>query len=141
MADKYRVAHLDEVPVPVRPDPGSYTWRPIRHHLGVRAFGVNANQAAAGDWVVEEHTETGTSGTRHEELYYVARGHARFVVDGEEVDAPEGTLVLVPDPAATRSARAVAADTTVLAIGGEPGAAYRVSPWEKKYFPGDATDG
>jgi len=70
---------------------GTLVWKPIRRTLGVTAFGINAYTAAnAGDEVVEEHTEEPLG---HEEIYAVIRGRATFTVDGEEVDAPAGTLV------------------------------------------------
>lgn len=132
---QYAVAHLTEIPPAVEPEPGSYVWRPVRHHFGVGSFGVNAMSAPeAGDWVIEDHTEIDESGTRHEELYFVASGRATFVVGDAKIDAPQGTFVFVPDPAERRGARAAEPDTTVLAMGGEPGAAFTVSPWERKYF-------
>lgn len=131
----YLAAGLDDIQTVVEPEFGSYEWKPVRHHFGVQSFGINANIAPnAGDWVVEEHTEVADSETRHEELYFVSSGHAVFVVDGEEVDAPAGTFVFVRDPSTRRGARATEAGTTVLAMGGEPGAAFTVSPWEAKYF-------
>ena len=91
------------------------------------AFGINAyTAAAAGDEVVEDHDETSLG---HEEIYLVVSGHAIFTVDGEEVDAPAGTLVFLDDPAQRRSAIARDAGTTVLAIGGVPGR-HEVSAWE-----------
>jgi hypothetical protein len=106
-------------------------WKPVRKTLGVTAFGINAYTAAnAGDEVVEDHTETQLG---HEEIYAVVAGHATFTVDGEEVDAPAGTLVYLDDPAQQRSAVAKVANTTVLAIGGKPGV-HEVSPWEY-FFP------
>jgi hypothetical protein len=71
----------------------------------------------------------------HEELFAVTSGHAVFTVDGEEVDAPAGTLVFVRDPALVRSARATADGTAILAIGGRAGAPYDVSRWERAWFP------
>jgi mannose-6-phosphate isomerase-like protein (cupin superfamily) len=130
----YEAVLVSEIPAPVPAEPGSYEWKPVRHHLGIRSFGVNANVADAGDILVEEHTEVEDSGTRHEELYLVVNGHATFTVAGEEVDAPTGMLVFVPDPEVARSARALEDGTTVLAIGAEPGAVFRISPWEQKYF-------
>ena len=116
-------------------------WRPVRHLLGIRAFGTNAYVARApGAMVIEDHTERNESGTAHEELYVVLRGHAVFTIDGEEIDAPHGTLVFVRDPDLRRSAVAREAGTTVLAIGGTPGAAYEVSPWERRRF-GDREGG
>jgi tetratricopeptide (TPR) repeat protein len=106
-------------------------WKPVRKTLGVTAFGINAySAAAAGDEVVERHDES-TLG--HEEVYVVVAGHALFTVDGEDVDAPAGTLVHLDDPAQTRQAVATEAGTTVLAIGGLPGR-HEVSAWEY-FFP------
>jgi hypothetical protein len=131
----FQSAHASEIPAPVPREPGSYEWKPLRHHFDVRSFGVNLFVAPEpGDWVVEEHTETEESGTRHEELFYVASGRARFIVAGQELDAPVGTFVYVRDPATMRGARALEPATSVLAMGGEPGVAYSVSPWERKYF-------
>jgi tetratricopeptide (TPR) repeat protein len=110
---------------------GSLVWKPVRKTLGVTAFGINAYTAAnAGDEVVEDHTE---SQLGHEEIYAVVAGHATFTVDGEEVDAPAGTLVYLDDPAQRRSAVAKEPNTTVLAIGGRPGV-HEVSAWEY-FFP------
>jgi hypothetical protein len=120
-----KVLKLDEVEgVPVF---GTLVWKPVRRTLGVTAFGINAYTAAnAGDEVVEDHDETPLG---HEEIYAVVRGHATFTVDGEEVDAPAGTLVFLDDPKQQRAARAVEAGTTVLAIGGMPGT-HEISAWE-----------
>lgn len=104
---------------------GTLMWRPVRRPLGITAFGINAYTATnAGDEVVEEHTEQS-----HEEAYVVIRGHAVFTVDGEEIDAPWGTIVFLDDPQQRRHAIARDAGTTVLAVGGEPGA-HTISSWE-----------
>lgn len=100
--------------------------RPVRHHLGISAFGTNAWTAAAeGDRLMPEHQEDEGS----EELYVVLRGRARFEIDGESVDAPVGTLVFVPSQV-NRTAFAEQADTTVLAIGSNVGRPYEVRGWE-----------
>ena len=124
-----KVLRLSEVEgIPVF---GTLSWKPIRRPLGVTAFGINAYTAGAvGDEVVEDHTETQNG---HEEIYAVISGHATFMVDGEEVDAPTGTLVYLDDPAQRRHAIAKEAGTTVLAIGGVPGA-HEPTAWEY-FFP------
>lgn len=103
---------------------GTLRWQPVRRALGITAFGINAYAGNPGDEVVEDHTEQ-----THEEAYIVIRGHATFTVDGEEVDAPWGTIVFLDDPQQRRHAIAREAGTTVLAIGGEPGA-HEISSWE-----------
>lgn len=104
---------------------------PIRLRFGIASFGVNAyTVAATGDRVIEEHDELGAGAGRHEELYFVAFGHAVFDLDGETVDAPAGTLVFVSDPRVRRGALAGAAGTTVLVVGGVAGQPFTASPWE-----------
>jgi quercetin dioxygenase-like cupin family protein len=74
----------------------------------------------------------------YEETFVITGGSATFTVDGEEIDAPEGTLVYVPDPASRRSAVAHVDGTTVLCFGGAPGEPFTVSAWEAKYDPAAA---
>lgn len=102
----------------------------IRRHFGIQGFGVRANRAVGDGHVVGEHDEVGLGGSGQEELYLVVSGAATFNIDGERVEAPAGTLVFVRDPAAKRSAVAKEEGTTVLAIGGTPGEAYRISSGE-----------
>ena len=133
----FRTARLDELErVPLEDG----WWRPIRRHLRVSAFGINAYTAtAAGDPLIEEHDEKSPGAGGHEELYLVQRGSARFEVDGESLDAPEGTMVLV-EPGVVRSAVATAADTSVIVIGGRPGAGLPPSPFEYWYAAIPASD-
>jgi hypothetical protein len=122
-------AHLDEIS-PVA-GAGELAILPVRVRLGIESFGVNAYTALAdGGRVIEEHDELGTGAGRHEELYFVARGHAVFTLDGKEVDAPAGTFVFVSDPKVRRGAVGLEERTTVLVVGGVPGKAFRASPWE-----------
>jgi quercetin dioxygenase-like cupin family protein len=102
-------------------------WTPIRREVGAQAFGVNAWTADAGEAVIPEHDEAPSG---HEELYVVTTGRAAFTVGDDAFDAPVGTMVFVPDPAARRGAVAMEAGTTVLAVGGKPGEAYRPRSWE-----------
>lgn len=101
----------------------------IRRDLGITAFGVNAYRAPAGVEVIREHDEAGIGSSLQEELYVVLNGHATFALDGDEIDAPAGSLVYVR-PEAKRAAVAREAGTTVLAIGGTPGKAFEPAPSE-----------
>lgn len=108
-------------------------WRPIRRTLGVTGFGINAYTAAkAGEQVIEPHDETSAGAGGHEELYLVAAGAAEFTIDGERVAALAGSVILVP-VATHRAATATEDETTVLVIGGVPGSALPVSPFEYWY--------
>jgi tetratricopeptide (TPR) repeat protein len=103
----------------------------VRRELDIEAFGVNAYRAVANDaQVINEHVELGLSSSGQQELYVVLNGSATFNIGGERVEAPAGSLVFVRDPATKRGAVATEVGTTVLAIGGTPGEAYRVSPPE-----------
>lgn len=103
-------------------------WAPIRLRLGVRAFGINTWTAHEAGKIVIVHHDERQSG--HEELYFVVSGTAIFTIDGDEIEARTGTVVFVRDPAATRSAVARDAETTVLAVGGEPNDVHRPQAWE-----------
>jgi tetratricopeptide (TPR) repeat protein len=109
-------------------------WIPIRRHLDIRAFGVNAWTGDDGANLIGDHNETPTG---HEELYVVIAGSARFTVAGDEFDAPTGTIVFVRDPDAQRGAQATADGTTILTAGAKPGEAFEVNPWEQnsEIFP------
>ena len=129
MSARHRVVSLDDVE-PLS-GPGSLRWLPIRYELGIGAFGTNAYVAqAAGDDVVEPHTEAGTG---HEELYFVARGSATFTLDGERFHAPAGTYVFLPDPAVRRHAVADEPGTAVLSFGGWRDRPFHVSGWESRF--------
>ena len=110
-------------------------WHPLRHTLGVRGFGLNAYSAkAAGDELIEDHTEADEGSTEgHQELYVVLRGAARFTVEGEEHLVPAGSLVFLPDPTSRRAAIAAEPDSLVIAVGGQEGKAYEVSDWEDRF--------
>jgi uncharacterized cupin superfamily protein len=123
------IVALDAIPRAAEPCDPSLDWRPVRHHLGITAFGVNAFIGAQpGDRVVELHDERDHG---HEELYVVVRGAARFVIDDDEHAVPAGSVVLVPAQS-TREAFASEPDTAVLAVGGAPGTPFSVSPWETR---------
>jgi len=137
MTEGVVTAHLDEIPTLRFDSDAEPDWKPLRHHLGIGAFGVNAWLApGAGNQAVERHDEApeegGTNG--HEELYVVLRGTARFTVAGESFDAPAGTLVFISDPALVREAVAAEDDTIVLAVGAARGVAFTPSDWETRWL-------
>lgn len=124
--DKALLSEIEAVP-----GPGTLRWTPVRRHFEIAAFGINAYVATeAGQDVVERHTE---KVRRHEEAYVVVSGSATFTVGGEETAAPAGTIIFIREPSIERSAVANEPGTTVLAIGGKPGAAYTPGPWEPVY--------
>ena len=122
----YTVTKLDEIE---EISDGRCPWRPVRHQLGITAFGVNAfTGKQVGDRIINEHDEAGEHDLQ-EELYLVHQGRARFELDGESVDAPAGTFVYVP-PDVKRTAFAEEPGTTLVAVGGKPGTAYEPSGYE-----------
>jgi len=124
----YAIARIDELESYSVDDEG-LNWRPIRRHFDIRAFGVNAYTAEqAGDRVVEEHREQGG----HEELYVVLSGRSTFTLEGEEHDAPAGTLVHCR-PGTLRTAVAAEPGTTVVGIGAKPGEVFEPSAWEQVF--------
>lgn len=132
MNGKWQVGKLDEVRNDTEPsyweqwarDPDyGGKWRSIRAQFGITSFGVNAYEAAAGEELVVPHDEVEDSG--QEELYYVSRGRAGFVCDGEEVEVGEGGL-LYAKPEVMREARALETPTIVFMVGGTPGRPYEV---------------
>ena len=136
-AARYMSAHIDDIPnVPYEWAP-STEWKPLRRFFGIGSFGTNLFRVtAAGDVLTEDHTEDPESGTRHEELYLVVTGSALFTVDGEAFEAPAGTFVYVPDPKSVRGAIGREVGTTLLAIGGEPGAVFTPSSWDTEPLSG-----
>ena len=129
MSEKFQVTRLDET-TPERGAEGS-RWFRLRRDLDVGAFGVNAYGADAGHRVIEEHDELGTAAGKHEELYVVLRGTARFELDGREQTVPAGSVVFISDREVRRGAMADEDGTVILVVGGTPGKAYEVSAWEE----------
>ena len=126
----YRVLSL---PQEAAEGDGDRVYIGLRRKLDIGAFGATAiYQAKAGEGVVGEHDELGPGADQHEELYVVVQGSAAFTVDGDKVEAPQGTAVFVR-PGATRKAEATSEDTIVLAVGGRRGEPYRPSPGAELY--------
>ena len=117
MNDKpnWKVARLDDIERRGRDIP-------VREHLGIHAFGINAYTPGGDGTLIGEHDEAGSG---QEELYIVVDGTATFEIDGETVDAPAGTYVFVPP----ESKRKATGDGTVLAVGATVGEAYQALDW------------
>lgn len=108
-------------------------WRPIRRTLGLTAVGANAYTAdSAGAPLIEPHDELSPGAGGHEELYVVLTGAASFTIGADTLEAPTGTLVRV-DVGVRRMAVASQPATTILVVGGRPGAAMPPSPFEYWY--------
>src|SRR5437764_13116070 len=90
------VADVNEIP-PVKPD-WPATWKSVRHHFGITAFGINAVTKDAGAVLIPEHHEAESG---QQEVYFVHRGGALVTLDGETHELAEGAMVAV-EPAAAR---------------------------------------
>ena len=112
---KWQVARLDDIERRDRDIP-------VREHLGIKAFGINAFTPGEDALLINEHDE---SGSGQEELYIVLDGTATFELDGETVEATAGTLVFV----SPETRRKATGDGTVLVLGGTPGEAYQALDW------------
>lgn len=111
----WKAAHLDEIERRGRDIP-------VREHLGIHSFGINGFIRGEDGTLINEHDEVGSG---QEELYFVVDGTATFDVDGETIEAPQGTLLYV-GPEARRKATG---NATILAMGGTPGEVYQAVDW------------
>jgi mannose-6-phosphate isomerase-like protein (cupin superfamily) len=111
---KWRVVRLEDLERRGR-------FIPLREHLGIHSFGINAIEQGEDGTLINDHDEVGGQ----EEVYVVLEGTAKFEIDGETVEAPAGTFVSV-EPEARRKATG---DATVLALGGTVGEAYQSMDW------------
>ena len=112
--DGWKAEAIDDIP-PVKAD-WPATWKSMRHHFGITAFGVNAVTKDAGNVLIPEHEHADTG---EQELYVIQRGAARATLDGEEVDVPAGSAVAVEGPV-RRKFEATESPTTLIVVGGTP---------------------
>ena len=131
---KYMAAHIDDLPFEIDDEYPTTEWKPVRRFFGIGSFGTNLARATkAGDVLTHDHDEVAVG---HEELFLIVSGHATYRVDGEEIDAPAGTFLYVPDPATKRGVVARDAGTSMLVVGAEPGAVFVPSKWDTEPLPG-----
>ncbi|HST24668.1 MAG TPA: cupin domain-containing protein [Gaiellaceae bacterium] len=121
----WKASDVNEI-APVKED-WPATWKSVRHHFGITGFGVNAVTKDAGNVLIPEHDE---SASGQQELYFVHAGEVKATLDGEEVTVPAGSF-LHCEPGAKRKLESTASPTTLIVIGGTPGAAYQVGEWEQ----------
>ena len=115
---------IDDVP-PVKDDwPAS--WKSLRHHFGITAFGINAVTKDANEVLIPEHDETAGN---QQEVYFVHKGAVRATLDGEVVEIPEGGAIAI-EPNVKRTLESTASPTTLLCIGAPIGRPYEVGDWE-----------
>jgi len=112
---KWQIASLDQIERRGRNIP-------VREHLGIHAFGVNAFTTGDDGTLINEHDEVASG---QQELYLVLDGKATFEIDGETVDAPAGTFLFVPP----ESKRRATGDGTVVAVGAKVGEPYQALDW------------
>jgi mannose-6-phosphate isomerase-like protein (cupin superfamily) len=104
----YKVSSLDELGE-------GYGFRKIRAPLGVTAFGVNAIVYPPHYDGPEHYHDT------QDELYFVHRGTALFVVDGDEYTVGEGGVVHVESTTPRSVSNAGDDELIVFVVGGKGG--------------------
>jgi mannose-6-phosphate isomerase-like protein (cupin superfamily) len=116
----YTTLSIDEVAREIAKDGRAFV--PMRPRLGIDAFGVNATyQATAGERLIGEHDEMNPGAGEHEELYVMVNGAAKFTVDGEDIEVPQGSAIAIA-PESVRSAIATEDETLVVIVGNKRGA-------------------
>jgi uncharacterized cupin superfamily protein len=121
----WAVADVHEIP-PIAADWGD-TWKSVRHHFGITAFGVNAVSKGEGEVLIPEHDE---SESGQQELFFVHEGEATATLDGERTQVPAGSFVAV-GPQVRRTFSAATTPTTLIVVGSPVGQAFEIAPWEK----------
>jgi hypothetical protein len=94
-------------------------WQALNAPLGLAGFGINAITCDPGDDLDSSHDEADTG---QHEAYIVVSGRAEFTIGADVVEATPGVIVSAPDPAVTRSYRALDPGTRIVCVGGAPGA-------------------
>ena len=112
----WHIADVNEIP-PVKPD-WPATWKSVRHHFGITAFGINAVTKDAGNVLIPEHDERESG---QQEVYFVHRGRLEMEFgDGGSVVLEPGGIVRV-DPATVRKLRNTGDEDAVYMVAGGDG--------------------
>jgi glyoxylate utilization-related uncharacterized protein len=100
-------------------------WVLVRKSLGVRSFGINMVELAAGG-SIPEHDETGRD---QEEVFFVVSGAPTLVVDGVDHPLQAGSFARL-DPEPSRTVRNDAAEpATVLIVSAPRSSGYEPMDW------------
>ncbi len=100
-------------------------WLLVRRSLGLEAFGMNLVEIPP-DAGTPEHDEVDRD---QEEVFFVVDGRATMVVDGEEIEAPEGTFVRM-DVMARRTVRNEGSEpVSVLVVSAPQTSGYEPMSW------------
>ena len=123
--DGWKAAAIDDIP-PVNPD-WPATWKSMRHHFGITAFGVNAVTKDAGNVLIPEHEHGGDG--RAGAVHHPARCRGGDA-GRRHVDVPAGSAVAIEGPV-SRKFEAIESPTTLIVVGAIPGQVYEVGEWER----------
>ena len=96
MADGFTIKRRDELES--MEGSGNCTWHLVRKALDLEVFGINLVEIGPGGQI-PEHSE---SESGQIEVFAILDGRAKFRLDGEDYEAPAGTLVRM-DPGVTRT--------------------------------------
>lgn len=114
----YKIVHRDDCEQ-------TGDWSLVRRSLEVASFGINLVEIPPGG-SIPEHDETDRD---QEEVFFVVDGQPTVVVDGEELEAREGTFVRV-DVTARRTVRnAGTLPASVLIVSAPRSSGYEPMGW------------
>lgn len=100
-------------------------WALVRRSLELTSFGINLVEIPP-EASIPEHDEVDRD---QEEVFFVVNGRPTVVVDGEELDAPEGTFVRV-DVMAKRTVRNDGSEpASVLIVSAPQASGYEPMSW------------
>ena len=130
-----RLVDLDRVPLG-----DGIEWRPLRRRFGITGFSANAYSGReVGDHVIEPHDEASPAPAATRSCTSCSAGRPTSPSARSRSRRRPARFVFVP-PGVRREAVAAAPGTTVVVVGGRPGDALPVSPFEHWYAAQPAYD-